>query len=84
MIKAGQLMIANPQGKKVFPIPVTWEVSDLIRVQADSLEEAYEWAQEHSEEIPLGTEPGYVDGSYKIGNLDECEAYIDEAVDYPT
>ena len=81
-MKAGQTVVANPQGKKGFPIPVTWEACDTVRVQADSLEEAYEWVQEHSDEIPLGTEPGYVDGSYKIGDFDECEAYLDEAVDY--
>lgn len=76
-------MVANPKGKKGYLIPVTWKVSDYVRVQADSLEEAYEWAQKNSDEIPLGTEPRYVDDSYEIdGDIDECKSYLDEAVDY--
>lgn len=58
--------LGNTEGKKSFKIPVSWEVCDEIEVQADSLEEALEWAQEHSDEIPLGIYPEYVDGSYRV------------------
>ena len=84
MLNAGQTVVANPNGKKGFLIPVTWEVCDYVRVQADTLEEAYEWMQENSDEVPLGTEPGYVDASYKIGEFEECEAYLNEVVEYGT
>ena len=82
MIHAGQSVVADPKAKKGFLIPVSWEVMDFVRVQADSLEEAMEYLTEHSDEIPLGTEPEYVDGSYQIGSYEECEAYLSEVVNY--
>ena len=83
MLKAGQTVVADPNGKKGFLIPVTWEVSDFVRVQANTLEEAQAWLEEHSDEVPLGTEPEYLDGSYKVGSLDEAEEYLGGAVEYP-
>ena len=81
-MKSGQNVAANRNGKKGFLIPVSWEVSDFVRVQADSLEEALNWLKENSDEIPLGTEPEYVDASYQIGSLEECQVYLDEVEDY--
>ena len=78
-MKAGQTVVANPSGKKGFLIPVSWEVYDIVEVQANTLEEAYEWMIEHIDEVPLGTEPEYVEASYQIGDFAECEAYLDEA-----
>ena len=67
---------ANKNAKQEFNIPVTWEVFDTVKVQASSLKEAYEYVQEHLDEIPLGDDPNYVDDSYKISaSLEECEAY---------
>ena len=84
MIHAGQSVVQNPTAKKGFLIPVTWEVCDFVRVQANTLEEAYEWMQEHADEVPLGTDPEYIDGSYRVGDMDECECYLGEVVEYDT
>ena len=81
MIKAGQWVVANPDGKKHFLIPVSWEVYDAVRVKADSLKEAYEWMKKNSDTIPLGTEPDYVDGSYKFADYEEAEAYLYDVID---
>jgi len=84
MLHAGQSVVANPTAKKSYLIPVTWQVCDFVRVQADTLKEAYEWMQEHSDEVPLGTEPEYVDASYEVGEYELCESYLDEMVEYDT
>jgi len=73
-------VVANEKATKEFVIPVGWEVFGKIRVQADTIEEAFEWAKEHMDEIPLDDDPNditYVDGSYYIGteNVDECMLY---------
>lgn len=47
-------------------IPVTWEVWDKVMVEAKSLGEAIKYIKEHIDEIPLGTEPEYINGSCKI------------------
>lgn len=55
-------------------IPVSWEVYSTIRVYgAKNLEEAVEYAKEHSDEIPLG-DAEYIDGSYKIEIENDDEA----------
>ncbi len=82
MLHAGQSVAANPAARKGFLIPVTWEVCDFVRVQANTLEEAYEWMQAHSDEVPLGTDPGYVDASYQVADYEECKCYLDEVVEY--
>lgn len=75
------MILGKENTNRTFTIPVTWEVYDHIEVQADSLEEAIEWAKEHSDEIPLGTDPEYVDGSYEIGDYDLAEL-MNEEPDY--
>lgn len=81
MIHAGQTVVANPNGKKGFLIPVSWMVSDFVRVQADTLDEAIDWMLKHHDEVPLGTEPEYIDASYEV-NSEVAEIYLDEAVNY--
>jgi hypothetical protein len=59
--------------KQTYLIPVEWAVFDRIEVEANSFEEAVAWTLENLDEIPLGTEPTYIDGSYKItGDDDVC------------
>ncbi len=43
---------------------------DFVKVQANSLEEALEWLDENLDEVPLGDEPEYVDGSYEVDEGD--------------
>ena len=51
---------------KKFSIPVTWQVWDKVKVEAETIEEAIEYVKNNIDEIPLGTEPEYIDGTYKI------------------
>lgn len=67
---------------KKFSIPVTWEVWDKIEVEAETIEEAIKYVKENIDTIPLGTEPEYIDGSYKIDDGENGEATIEETVDY--
>lgn len=67
--------------KRKYYIPVCWEVWDKVEVEAESLEEAIKYVQDNIDEIPLGTEPEYIDGSYKIEDGCNGEATI-ETVKY--
>ena len=67
---------ANEKAKNEYEIPVTWSVYDKVKVQADSLEEAYEYLKLHLDEIPLGEDADYVDGSYEISaSKEDCVFY---------
>lgn len=67
---------------KKFSIPVTWEVWDKIEIEAETIEEAIKYVKENIDTIPLGTEPEYIDSSYKIDDGENGEATIEETVDY--
>lgn len=71
------MLIANKNANTEFEIPVTWQVFDKVTVQANSLEEAYKYVQEHLDDIPLGSDPDYVDASYEISadEVDDCIYY---------
>lgn len=67
---------ANENAKKEFIIPVSWKVCDEITVKANSLEEAYYYVNSHSEDIPLGKEPEYVEDSYRVSeSVENCIPY---------
>lgn len=67
---------------KKFSIPVTWEVWDKIEVEAETIEEAIQYVKDNLDTIPLGSEPEYIDGSYKIEDGNNGESDIEETVDY--
>lgn len=67
---------------KDYYIPVNWEVWDKVKVEATSLKEAIKYVKEHIDEIPLGTEPEYIDGSYKIDDGNNGEATVEETLQY--
>ena len=67
---------------KKFSIPVTWEVWDKIEVEAETIEDAIRYVKENIDTIPLGTEPEYIDGSYKIDDGYNGEATIEETVHF--
>lgn len=67
---------------KKFSIPVTWQVWDKVEVEAETIEEAIEYVKNNVDEIPLGTEPEYIDGTYKIDDGKDCEKSIEETVKY--
>lgn len=67
---------------KKFSIPVTWAVWDKIEIEAETLEEAIRYVKDNIDEIPLGTEPEYIDGSYRIDDGQNGEADIEETIHY--
>jgi hypothetical protein len=47
---------------KIYNIPVTWSVSSRMKIEAESLTEAMQKA----DDMPLPTDPDYIDGSFEI------------------
>ena len=58
--------VADKNAKKEFIIPIYWQVAGRLKVQANSLEEALEWANEHEDEIELDSDAEYLDGTFEI------------------
>ena len=67
---------------KNYCIPVTWQVWDKVKIEATSLKDAIEYFKEHSDEIPLGTEPEYIDGSFQIDDGNDGESSIEETLQH--
>lgn len=66
--------------KKIWRIPVTWEVFGEVGIEANSLEEAVGIFKKAEDEIPLPSESFYVDGSFRLTteNLDEIKVITGE------
>lgn len=64
--------------KLEFKIPVSYVKAGTVKIEANSLEEAYAYAKEHIEELPLDTDDEYVDGSYEIGDFETAELMNEE------
>ena len=47
---------------KTYKIPVSWSVTATMKIEAESMAEAIEKA----EQAPLPTDPDYMDGSFEI------------------
>lgn len=54
---------------KTWRIPVSWEVCGMVEIEADTLDEAIDIA-ENDETIPLPTDNDYVDGSWRVDETD--------------
>ena len=54
-----------------FRVPVEWSVYDFVEVESDNFDEAIKYVIDNRDIIPLGTEPEYIDGSYKISSEDD-------------
>lgn len=67
---------------KKFSIPATWSVWDKIEVEAETIEDAIRYVKEHIDEIPLGTESEYIDGTYRIDDGDDGENSVEDTVKY--
>ena len=51
----------------LYVIPVSWEVYANITIDgAKNLEDAYRIAQEYIDDLPLATDPAYIEGSYRL------------------
>lgn len=57
--------------KKIFKVPVTWEMYGVIEVEAESPEEAIEIVRTDKEDISLPGESHYVDDSFRLSS--DCE-----------
>ena len=53
-----------------FYLPVTWEECSVAEVEAENLEEAIEYFNEHSDEIDTPNEKHYVDGSFCLSTTE--------------
>lgn len=67
---------------KRFYIPVTWQVWDKVEVEAETIEEAVQWVKDNIDEIPLGTEPEYIDGTYQIDDGYDGQCSVERTVEY--
>lgn len=67
---------------KDYYIPVTWQVWDKVKIEATSLKEAIKYVKGHIDEIPLGTEPEYIDGSYQIDDGNNGQATVEETLQH--
>jgi len=57
--------------KKIFKIPVTWEASGTVEIEANSIEEAIQIFDETQDNIGLPTHSQYVDASFRRED-EEC------------
>lgn len=67
---------------KKFSLPVIWSVWDKVEIEAETLEEAIKKFKDKIDEIPLGTEPEYIDGSYQLDDGGNGEKSLDETIQY--
>jgi hypothetical protein len=61
--------------KQKYVIPVTYEMTGVITIEAESPDEAIDIALENVDMIPLPDDPAYVDGSFTV----ETDADLVEA-----
>lgn len=57
--------------KKIWNIPVTWEVCGVVKVEAATLAEAMRIARDDDGKLDIPKESGYVDGSWSLSSDDE-------------
>lgn len=55
---------------KTITLPVSWEVSGFVKVQAESIEAAVEYFNSNIDHIPLPKEHEYVDASFQLTDSD--------------
>ena len=47
-------------------LPVTWEMSGFVEIEADTIEKAIEYFEENIDSIELPESVEYVDGSFRL------------------
>ncbi len=53
-----------------FKLPVCWELSSIIEIEADSLKEAIEKFDANNDYIPLPNNGEYTEGSFGLSDRD--------------
>lgn len=72
--------------KKCFKVPVEWMVCDFVEIEAENFKEAIKYVLENKDSLPLGKNPEYIDGTYKINGEDsvigneESDEYLNNLV----
>lgn len=56
---------------KTWKIPVTWEISGIAKIEAETLEEAMRMVSEDCDHIKLPTNGEYVNASFGLASDDE-------------
>ena len=65
----------NTVAREEYTIPVSWSVCSVVKVQANSLQEAIEYAQNHLDEIGIDPDGEYIEDSLEIDDsIDVCRA----------
>ena len=59
----------------VYQIPVVYSMYGRVDIEANSVEEAFEYANDHVDDLPLPENGDYLDGSYEI---DDNGVVLDE------
>ena len=61
-------------GKMVYKVPVVWSMMGYVLVDAESSEDAKQYAKEHMDEFPLPANAQYLDDSFEVD--EEGEPFI--------
>lgn len=67
---------------KEWKIPVEWCEFGVLRVEADSLEEAIRKVHFEPDEFPLPDDESYIDGTFKVCLQDELNPTSEENVEF--
>lgn len=51
---------------KTFRLPVEWSVYSFVEIEAETIKDAVKKFHEVEDDLPLPTEPEYIDGSFKL------------------
>lgn len=60
--------------KRIYKVPVVYEMYGTVEVEAESAEEAYDRVKDHPEDFALPDESFYVDDSFKVADDDHENA----------
>ena len=58
--------------KMVYKVPVVWSMMGYVLVDAESGEEAMEYAKEHKDDFPLPTNGEYLEDSFEVDGWGEA------------
>lgn len=63
---------------KTWNIPITYSVSGMVKIEAETLEDAMRIAKDEDEQIPLPDDADYIDGSWELSfGMDEIDIVRD-------
>lgn len=69
--------------KRIFRIPVSWEVCGIVEIEAEDLDSAirtFDELERNGCGVELPESPNYIDGSFRREDLEICKIENDEEV----